>query len=144
MASDLCLLDFRWTISSNQKPHSSAQFSHSVVSDSLGPYGLQHARPPCPSPNRGVYSDSCPLNRWCHSTISSSVSPFSFRLQSFPASEAPQQTISVDQSFLQASCLSGIFFNNKIITLFFQFNLHSVCYFLIDAKSVHSKRDTDV
>ena len=44
----------------------SVQFSHSVVSDSLQPPGLQHTRPPCPSPTPGVYSDSCPLSRWCH------------------------------------------------------------------------------
>ena len=52
----------------------------------LRPHGLQHARPPCPSPTPGAYSNSCPLSRWCHSTISSSVVPFSSRLQSFPAS----------------------------------------------------------
>ena len=61
-------------------------FSHSVVSDSLWPHGLQHVRPPCPSPSPRVYSNSCPLSRWCHPTISSSVVPFSSRLQSFPAS----------------------------------------------------------
>ena len=64
----------------------SVQFSRSVVSDSLWPHGLQHARPPCPSPTPGVYSNSCPLSRWCHPTISSSVVPFSSHLQSFPAS----------------------------------------------------------
>ena len=62
------------------------QFNHSAMSDSLWPHGLQHSRPPCPSPTPRVYSDSCPLSRWCHSTISSSVVPFSSRLQSFPAS----------------------------------------------------------
>ena len=56
------------------------------MSDSLQPHGLQHARPPCPSPTPGVYSNSCPLSRWCHPTPSSSVVPFSFCLQSFPAS----------------------------------------------------------
>ena len=61
------------------------QFSRSVVSDSLWPHEPQHARPPCPSPTPGVYSNSCPLSRWCHPTISSSVVPFS-RLQPFPAS----------------------------------------------------------
>ena len=60
------------------------QFS-SVVSDSLWPHGLQHTRPPCPSPTLGVYSNSRPLSRWCHPAISSSVSPFSC-LKSFPAS----------------------------------------------------------
>ena len=61
------------------------QFSHSVMSDSLWPHGLQHARPPCPSPNPGVYSDSCPLNQWCQPTMLSSVVLFSSNLQSFPA-----------------------------------------------------------
>ena len=65
---------------------SSVQFSCSVVSDSLRPHGLQHARPPCPSPTPRVYSNSCPLSLWCHPTISSSVIPFFSRLQSFPAS----------------------------------------------------------
>ena len=65
---------------------SSVQFDHSVVSDFLWPLGLWHARRPCPSPPPGVYSNSCPLNWWCHSTISSLVVPFSSRLQSFPAS----------------------------------------------------------
>ena len=64
----------------------SVQFSCSLVSDSLWPHGLQHARPPCPSPTSGVYSNSCPLSQWCYPTISSSVIPFSFHLQSFPAS----------------------------------------------------------
>ena len=64
----------------------SVQFSHSVLSSSLWPHGLQHARPPCPAPTPGVYSNSCPLSRWCHLTISSSVVPFSSHLQSFPAS----------------------------------------------------------
>ena len=62
------------------------QFSHSVVSDSLRPHGLQHTRPPFPSPIPGVYSNSCPLHQWCHPTISASVIPFSFHLQSFPVS----------------------------------------------------------
>ena len=64
----------------------SVQFSRSVVSNSLRPYGLQHTRPSCPSPTPGVHSNSCPVSRWCHPTISSSVIPFSFHLQSFPAS----------------------------------------------------------
>ena len=65
---------------------SSVQFSRSVVSNSLQPHGLQHARPPCPSPTPGVYSNSCPLSQWCHPTLSSSVDPFFSHLQSFPAS----------------------------------------------------------
>ena len=65
---------------------SSVEFSHSVVSDSLQPHGLQHTRLPCPSPTPGAYSNSHPLSPWCHPTISSSVIPFSSCLQSFPAS----------------------------------------------------------
>ena len=65
---------------------SSVQFSHSVVSNSLRPHEPQHARLPCPSPTPRVYPNSCPLSRWCHPTISSSVIPFSSHLQSFPAS----------------------------------------------------------
>ena len=61
-------------------------FSRSIVSNSFWPQGLQHARLPCPSPSRRACSNSCPLSWWCHSTISSSVVPFSSCLQSFPAS----------------------------------------------------------
>ena len=64
----------------------SVQFSHSVVSDSLQPHELQHAKPPCPSPTPGVHSESCPSSQWCHPAISSSVVPFSFCPQSLPAS----------------------------------------------------------
>ena len=70
----------------------SVQFSRSVVSDSLWPDGLQHARPPCPSPPPGVYSNSCPLSWWCHPTISSSVILFSSHLQCFPASGSFQMS----------------------------------------------------
>ena len=64
----------------------SVQFSRSVVSDSLWPHELQHARPPCPSPAPGVHPDSHPSSRWCHPAISSSVVPFSSCPQSLPAS----------------------------------------------------------
>ena len=67
---------------------SSVQFNHSVVSDSLQPHELQHARPPCPSPTPRVHSDSCPSSRWCHPAISSSIVPFSSCPQSLPASES--------------------------------------------------------
>ena len=63
-----------------------AQFSSLVVSDSLWPQGLQHTRFPCPWPTPRACSNSCPLSRWCHPTISYSVIPFSFCPQSFPAS----------------------------------------------------------
>ena len=66
------------------------QFSHSVVSYSLWPHGLQHTRPPCPSPTPGVYSR--PLSRWCHPTSSSSVIPFSSCLQPFPVSGSFQMS----------------------------------------------------
>ena len=68
------------------KEWGSVQLSHSVVSDSLQPRGLQHARPFCSSPTPGVYSNSCPLCRWCYPTVSFSVDPFSSHLQPFPAS----------------------------------------------------------
>ena len=63
----------------------SIQFSCSVVSDSLWPHELRHASPPCPSPTSGVYPNPCPSSRWCHPTITSSVTPFSSCPQSFPA-----------------------------------------------------------
>ena len=71
---------------------SSVQFSCSVVSDSLQPHGLQHTRPPCPSPTPRACSNSCPSSQWCHLTISSSVVPFSYHLQSFPASGSFQMS----------------------------------------------------
>ena len=67
---------------------SSVHFSHSVVSDSFQPHELQHARPHCPSPTPGVYSNSCPSSQWCHPAISSSVIPFSSCPQSLPASRS--------------------------------------------------------
>ena len=81
----------------------SGQFSHSVVSDSLQPHGLQHARLPCPSPTPGVYSNSCPSSRWCPPAISSSVVPF-FLLQSFPASWSS----SVSQFFGSGAQIIGV------------------------------------
>ena len=69
----------------NVRSISLVQFSCSVMSNSLRPHGLQHARLPCPPPTPGAYSSSCPLSRWCYPAISSSVVPFSSLLQSFPA-----------------------------------------------------------
>ena len=90
---------FKWlsewttrTIPDTHGSPSSLQFSRSVVSDSLWPHGLQHARPPCLSPTPRIYSNSCPLSRWCHPTISSSVVPFSSCLQCFPASGSFQMS----------------------------------------------------
>ena len=62
------------------------------MSNSIRLHEPQHARPLCPSPTPGVYSNSCPLSRWCHQTISSSVIPFSSHLQSFPASGSFQMS----------------------------------------------------
>ena len=72
--------------------HISVQFSHSVVSDSLPPHGIQHARLPCPLSNPRACSNSHPSSWWCHPTISFSVTPFSSCLQSFPASGSFQMS----------------------------------------------------
>ena len=71
---------------------SSVQFSCSVMSNSLRPYGPQHASPPCPSPIPRVYSNSSPLSQWCHPATSSSVVPFSSCPQSLPASGSFQMS----------------------------------------------------
>ena len=121
----------------------SVQFSRSVVSDSLWPHELQHARPPCPSPNPGVHSNSCPLSWWCHPAISSFVIPFSSfpqslqALGSFPmskpftwggqsigdsalASYLPKNTQDLsplgwtDWTSLQSKGLSRVFSNTKV------------------------------
>ena len=70
----------------------SVQFSRSVMSNSLWPHELKHARPPCPSPTPRVYANSCPLSQWCYPTVSSSVIPFSSCPQSFPASGSSQMS----------------------------------------------------
>ena len=76
-------------------PFSSVQLSHTVVSDSLRPHGLQHTRPPCPSPTPGVYSNLCPSSQWWHPTTSSSVVPFS----SFPQSLSESESFPMSQLF---------------------------------------------
>ena len=83
---------------------SSVQFSHSVMSASLRPHGLQHARSSCPSPTPGVYPNSCPSSRWCNPTISSSVVPFSSYLQSFPTSGSFQ----ISQFFASGGQSTGV------------------------------------
>ena len=94
----MCEKVVSWT-TSIKTTLSSIKFIHSVVSYSLRPHGLQHARSPCPSPTPWFNSNSCPWNRWCHPTISSSVVPFSSsvvpfssHLQSFPASGSFQRS----------------------------------------------------
>ena len=93
---------------------SSVQFSYSVVSNSLQPHGLQHARFPCPSPTPGVYSNSCLLSQWCHPNISSSVIPFSSWLQSFPASGSfpMSQLFTSGGQSIRASALASAFPKN--------------------------------
>ena len=75
---------FHWNKISVEKSVS-VQFSHSVVSDSLRPHEPQHTRSPCPSQIPGVHPNPCPLSRWCHPTISSSVVPFSSCIRVFPS-----------------------------------------------------------
>ena len=82
----------------------SLQFSCSVMSGSLQPHGLQHARLPCPSQTPRVYSNACPSTWWCHPTISSSVIPFSSHLQSFPASGSFQ----ISQFFASDGWIIGV------------------------------------
>ena len=115
------LLRWEWALDCRQEPltrvpwpylQTPVQFSHSVVSDSLWPHGLQHARPPCPSPTPRVYSNWCALSQWCHLTISSSVVPFSSRPQSFPASGSFQMSqlfVSGGQSIVVSASTSVSF-----------------------------------
>ena len=92
---------------------SSVQFSCSVMSDSLQPHGLQHARPPCPSPTPRVYSNSCPLSQWCHPTISCSVIPFSSHLQSFSATGSFQ----VSQFFVSGVQSIGVSASTSVLPM---------------------------
>ena len=93
-----------------------AQFSLSVMSDSLRPHGLQHAKLSCPSPTPGAYSNSCPSSRWCHLTISSSVVPFSSSLQSFPASES----FPISQFFVSGGQSTGVSASASVLPINFQ------------------------
>ena len=90
----------------------SVQFN-SVLFDPLIPHGLQHTRPPYPSPTPGVYSNSCPLSLWCHPTISSSVIPFSSCLQSCPASGSSQ----VSQLFESGGQSIGVSASASVLSL---------------------------
>ena len=111
----LCLLQTKhsekeWTIKSVQ--FSLVQFNLSVMSTSLWSHELQHARPACPSPTPGVYSNSCPLRRWCHPTILSSVILFSC-LQSFPASGSFQMS----QLFTSGGQRIGILASTSVLLM---------------------------
>ena len=113
------ILSFWWAFS--DKNREAFQFSSvAVVSDSLQPHGLQHARPPCLSPATRVYSDSCPLSRWCHPAISSPVVPFSSCLQSFPAPGSflmSQFFISGGQGIGGATFSRVLFFLNTLLSM---------------------------
>ena len=92
----------------------SGQFScRSVMSDSSWPHGLQHTRPPCPSPTPRVYSNSRPLSQWCHPTILPSVIPFSSCLQSSPASESFQMS----QLFASGGQNTGISASTSVLPM---------------------------
>ena len=91
----------------------SVQFNHSVMSNSLWPHGLQYSRPTSPPPTPGAYSNSCPLGRWCHPTISSSVIPFSSHLQSFPASGSFQ----MDQFFTSGGQSIGVSASTSVLPM---------------------------
>ena len=88
-------------------------FSLSVTSDSLHPHRVQHAWLPCPSPSPGACSNSCPLSRWCHPTISSSVIPFSSCLQSFPASGSFQMS----QLFASGGQSTGVSASTSVLPM---------------------------
>ena len=112
---------------------SSVQFSHSVVSDSLWPHGLQHERLPYPSPTPRACSNSCPSRRWCHPTISSSVIPFSSCLQCFLASAF----FPMSQFFASGDQIIGVSASASVLPMNIQdwFPLG-----LIDLISLQSKR----
>ena len=102
----VCPISNRWVLQFN-----SVQFSRSVMPNSLRPHKSQHARTPCPSPIPGVHSNSCPLSRWCHPAISSSVVPFSSCPQSLPESEsfAMSQLFAWGGQNIGVSALSSFF-----------------------------------
>ena len=82
-------------------------FSRSVVSNSLRPHRLHHSRPPCPSPSPRVHPSSYPLNQWCHPTISSSATLFSFCFQ-FPSASSLHQADEKEPLFSRgSSCLAS-------------------------------------
>ena len=121
-----------WAFLFNQ--FSSVQFSCSVTSDSLWPHGLQHARPPCPSPTPRVYTNSCPLGQWCHPIISSSVVPFSSPHQSFPALGSLQMS----QFFASGGQSIGVSASASVLTMNIQdwFPLGWTCWISLQSKGL--------
>ena len=114
--------------------NSQFRFSHSVVSDSLQPHGLQHARLPCPSPTPEAYSKSCPSSWWCHPTISSSVIPFSSHLQSFPASGSFQMS----QFFASGGQSIGVWASTSVLPMNIQdwFPLRWTGWIILESKGL--------
>ena len=104
-----CVLSGQWQCSSSHP----VQFSRSVMSDSLRPHRLQHARPPCPSPIPGVYPNSHPLSQWCHPNISSSVVPVPSCLQSFLASGSFQ----MGQLFMSGGQSIGVSASTSVLPI---------------------------
>ena len=102
--------------SENESVSSSVQFHPWVISDSLQPHGLQHARLPCLSPTPKAYINSCPSSRWCHSTISSYVILFSSGLQSFPESESFQ----ISQFFTSGGQSIGVSASASVLPMNFR------------------------
>ena len=92
---------------------SPVQFSRSVMSNSLQSHGLKHARPPCPSPTPGVYSNPCPSSQWCHPAISSSAIPVSSCPQSFPTSGS----FPVSQLFASGGKIIGVSASTSVLPL---------------------------
>ena len=133
-----------WRIRKSRKGHlenlmtyvqvSSVQFSCSVMSDSLRPHGRQRARPPCPSPPPGAHSNSCPLSRWCHPTISSSVVPFSSRLQSLP----PSESFPMSQFFASGGQSIGVSASTSVLPVNTQDCLRSIGVVLENKTLGHS------
>ena len=113
---------------------SSVQFSSTVMSSSLRPHGLQHARLPCPSPTPRAYSNPCPLSQWCHPTISSSIIPFSSRLQSFPASES----FPMSQLFTSGGQSIGVSASTSVLPMNTQdwFSLGWTCWISLQSKGL--------
>ena len=106
-------------------------FSHSIVSGSSRPHGLHHIRLPCPSLSPGICSNSCPLSWWCHSTVSSSVFPFSFRPQSFPAPESfPMSLLFALSGQSIGASASAIRWHRKLPSMVPECNWYTVRVFL--------------
>ena len=89
------------------------ELQFSSVALSLWPHGLQHARPPCPSPIPRVYPNSCPLSQWCHPTISSSVIPFSSCPQSLP----PSGSFPMSQLFASGGQSTGVSVSTSVLPM---------------------------